>query len=146
MKILDPHLKDGVHDWRDGRRFYKEGDKLYVEGTTTLAGRFVYTTYLLSTLMSERQRGHPRQMRTELRALYGLLHRSSYLMRNLQSCKVSKKLVPQALPLMRISRCLNIENKKGTLRAGADADLAVLDHQGNVISTWVKGKVVWARN
>jgi len=41
MKILDPNLKDGVHEWRDGRRFYKEGDKLYLEGTTTLAGRYV---------------------------------------------------------------------------------------------------------
>lgn len=43
------------------------------------------------------------------------------------------------------ARCLNIENNKGTLRAGADADLAVLDHQGNVLSTWVMGKMVWAR-
>lgn len=41
MRILDPHLKDGIHAWRDGRRFVKEGDKLYLEGTTTLAGRSV---------------------------------------------------------------------------------------------------------
>lgn len=41
MKILDPHLKDGVHEWRDGKRFVKEGDKLYLEGTDTLAGRSV---------------------------------------------------------------------------------------------------------
>ncbi|KAF9012527.1 Metallo-dependent hydrolase [Cyathus striatus] len=41
MKILDPHLKDGVHDWRDGKRFVKEGDKLYLEGTTTLAGSVI---------------------------------------------------------------------------------------------------------
>ena len=40
MKILDPHLKDGVHEWRDGKRFVKEGDKLYLEGTDTLAGRY----------------------------------------------------------------------------------------------------------
>jgi len=39
MKILDPNLKDGIHDWRDGKRFLKEGEKLYVEGTNTLAGR-----------------------------------------------------------------------------------------------------------
>lgn len=39
MKILDPNLKDGIHEWRDGQRFVKEGDKLYLEGTTTLAGR-----------------------------------------------------------------------------------------------------------
>ncbi|KAL0955867.1 hypothetical protein HGRIS_002067 [Hohenbuehelia grisea] len=41
MKILDPHLKDGVHEWRDGKRFVKEGDKLYLEGTNTLAGSVV---------------------------------------------------------------------------------------------------------
>ena len=27
MKILDPNLKDGVHEWRDGRKFVKSGDK-----------------------------------------------------------------------------------------------------------------------
>ena len=41
------------------------------------------------------------------------------------------------------ARCLGLENKKGTLRPGADADLVVLDRQGNVLSTWVKGKEVW---
>lgn len=39
MKILDPNLRDGLHEWRDGKRFVKEGDKLYLEGTNTLAGR-----------------------------------------------------------------------------------------------------------
>lgn len=43
MKILDPHLHDGVHEWRDGKRFVKEGDKLYLEGTDTLAGRLVFS-------------------------------------------------------------------------------------------------------
>ncbi|KAI0667066.1 Metallo-dependent hydrolase [Trametes maxima] len=41
MKILDPSLKDGVHEWRDGKRFVKAGDKLYLEGTDTLAGSVV---------------------------------------------------------------------------------------------------------
>lgn len=41
MKILDPSLKDGIHEWRDGKRFVKEGFKLYLEGTTTLAGSVV---------------------------------------------------------------------------------------------------------
>lgn len=40
-------------------------------------------------------------------------------------------------------RCLGLENKKGTLRPGADADLVVLDRKGNVLSTWMKGKEVW---
>ncbi|KAA1472185.1 hypothetical protein DENSPDRAFT_881059 [Dentipellis sp. KUC8613] len=29
MKILDPNLKDGVHEWQDGKQFVKEGSKLY---------------------------------------------------------------------------------------------------------------------
>ena len=41
MKTLDPHLKDGVHEWRDGKCFVKEGAKLYLKGTDTLAGRCV---------------------------------------------------------------------------------------------------------
>jgi N-acetylglucosamine-6-phosphate deacetylase len=45
MKILDPHLCDGVHEWRDGIRFVKEGDKLCLEGTDTLAGRFVLKSH-----------------------------------------------------------------------------------------------------
>ena len=39
--MLDPHMKDGLHEWRDGRRLIKEGDRLYIEGTNTLAGRCV---------------------------------------------------------------------------------------------------------
>ena len=39
QKILDPHLQDGVYEWRDGKRFVKAGYKLYLEGTNTLAGR-----------------------------------------------------------------------------------------------------------
>ena len=45
------------------------------------------------------------------------------------------------------AKCLGIENKKGTLRASADADLVVLDkNDGTVLSTWVAGKKVWSRN
>jgi len=25
MKILDPHMPNGVHEWRDGRRVVKDG-------------------------------------------------------------------------------------------------------------------------
>lgn len=48
--------------------------------------------------------------------------------------------------LFPLSRCLGIENKKGTLRPGADADLVVLDRQGVVLSTWVKGKQAYTAN
>jgi N-acetylglucosamine-6-phosphate deacetylase len=33
------------------------------------------------------------------------------------------------------ARCLGIENRKGMLRAGADADMVILDRSGNVLST-----------
>lgn len=39
MSMFDPHLRDGLHEWRDGKRLVKEGVKLYIEGTDTLAGR-----------------------------------------------------------------------------------------------------------
>ena len=52
---------------------------------------------------------------------------------------------PRYLGPLLVSRCLGIENKKGSLRAGADADLVVLDRQGKVLSTWVKGKKVWEK-
>ena len=40
MKILDPNMPNGTYDWRDGRRVTKEGVRLYIEGTDTLAGRY----------------------------------------------------------------------------------------------------------
>ncbi|KAK7036417.1 hypothetical protein VNI00_011614 [Paramarasmius palmivorus] len=41
LHILDPNLQDGVHEWHHGKRLFKDGDKLYVDGTTTLAGSCV---------------------------------------------------------------------------------------------------------
>ena len=43
------------------------------------------------------------------------------------------------------NRCLGIENKKSTLRPGAHADLVVLDKQGAVLSTWIRGKQTWPK-
>jgi hypothetical protein len=42
MKFLDPNLQDGVYEWQDGRRIEKKGESLYLEGTTTLAGRYIF--------------------------------------------------------------------------------------------------------
>lgn len=78
-------------------------------------------------------------------------------MRDLEPGKVSIGVVSYATFVRRAGRscfvilapfhrCLGIENKKGSLRAGADADLVVLDRRGKVLSTWVKGKKVWERN
>jgi N-acetylglucosamine-6-phosphate deacetylase len=65
-------------------------------------------------------------------------------MRNFQSREVSPAFSCSVGPADGYAnRCLGIENKKGTLRPGADADLVVLDRQGNVVSTWVKGRQVW---
>ncbi|KAF9268588.1 Metallo-dependent hydrolase [Marasmius fiardii PR-910] len=112
MKILDPNLHDGVHEWRDGKRFVKEGEKLYLEGTNTLAGSVV-------TL--------------------------DKCVRNFS--RFTGASIGQALKCATFNpaKCLGIENKKGTLRPGADADLVVLNREGKVESTWVKGKQVWKR-
>ncbi|KAI0263857.1 Metallo-dependent hydrolase [Gloeopeniophorella convolvens] len=113
MKILDPHLKDGVHEWRDGKRFVKEGVKLYLEGTDTLAGSVV----TLDTCVRNFSR--------------------------FTGCSLGEAI---KCATFNPARCLGIENRKGTLRPGADADLVVLDRSGNVLSTWVRGKEVWRKD
>lgn len=88
-------------------------------------------------------------MCSELFALYGLLPRRGDQVRDVQPCKVRlTEFLDMRVAADRESsrdRCLGIENKKGTLRPGADADLVVLDRKGNVLSTWVKGKEAWRK-
>ncbi|ORY34266.1 N-acetylglucosamine-6-phosphate deacetylase, putative [Naematelia encephala] len=38
QSIMDPNLPDGVHDWRPGVKFRKEGHRVVIDGTNTLAG------------------------------------------------------------------------------------------------------------
>ncbi|KIK94768.1 carbohydrate esterase family 9 protein [Paxillus rubicundulus Ve08.2h10] len=112
MKILDPHLKDGIHEWRDGRRFYKEGDKLYLEGTTTLAGSVISLDKCVRNFA------------------------------RFTGCSLGEAI---KCATFNPAKCLGIENKKGSLRGGADADLIILTRQGEVLGTWVKGKLVWEK-
>jgi len=113
MKILDPNLKDGVHEWRDGKRFVKEGVKLYLEGTNTLAGSVVTLDTCVRNFVK------------------------------FTGCSLGEAI---KCATFNPARCVGIENKKGTLRAGADADLIVLNRDGVVLNTWVKGKEVWSRS
>ncbi|KAI0062403.1 Metallo-dependent hydrolase [Artomyces pyxidatus] len=113
MKILDPHLKDGVHEWRDGKRFVKEGVKLYLEGTDTLAGSVV----TLDTCVRNFSR--------------------------FTGCSLGEAI---KCATVNPAKCLGIENSKGTLRPGADADLVVLSRRGDVLSTWIRGKEVWKKS
>lgn len=112
MSFLDPHLPDGPHDWRDGRRVFKKGDKLVIDQTDTLAGSVV----TLDTCIRN----------------FSLF----------TSTPLGKSLLCATL---NPARCLGIEERKGTLRAGADADLVVLDWEGRPLQTWVAGRRVWAK-
>ncbi|KAK7465438.1 N-acetyl-glucosamine-6-phosphate deacetylase [Stygiomarasmius scandens] len=112
MKILDPNLSDGIHEWRDGKRFVKEGDKLYLEGTNTLAGSVVTLDKCVRNFS------------------------------RFTGCPLGEAI---KCATFNPAKCLGIENKKGTLRPGAHADFVVLDRQGHVLSTWVKGKKVWMK-
>jgi N-acetylglucosamine-6-phosphate deacetylase len=44
---------------------------------------------------------------------------------------------------LRPARLLGVERKYGTLRAGARADLVVLDAEGGVLETWIGGRRVY---
>ena len=113
MKILDPHLHDGIHEWRDGKRFVKEGDKLYLEGTDTLAGSVVTLDKCVRNFV------------------------------RFTGCSLGEAI---KCVTYNPAKCLGIEDRKGTLRSGADADFVVLDRKGYPVSTWVKGGRVWARD
>ncbi|KAF8590850.1 carbohydrate esterase family 9 protein [Ramaria rubella] len=110
MPILDPHLKDGIHPWRDGRRLVKQGVRLYVEGTETLAGSVVSLDICVRNFSQ------------------------------FTGCTLGQAI---KCATYNPAVCLNIANRKGTLRPGADADLVLLDEKGYVKSTWVSGKKVW---
>ena len=47
---MDPNLPDGVHDWRPGLKFRKEGYRVVIDGTSTLAGSCSPMPYLLRNL------------------------------------------------------------------------------------------------
>ncbi|KAF8505357.1 Metallo-dependent hydrolase [Hysterangium stoloniferum] len=111
MPMLDPHLPDGLHDWRDGRHLVKEGVKLYIEGTDTLAGSVVTLDTCVRNFV------------------------------DFTGCTLGEAI---KCATYNPAACLGIENQKGTLRPGADADLVVLDSIGNVKATWVAGKKVWS--
>lgn len=73
MIILEPHLHDGMHEWRDRKPFEKEGDKLYFEGTDTLVGRYVSCPCVIPFARSHclHQRGDSEQVRAQFLALHG---------------------------------------------------------------------------
>lgn len=49
---MDPTLPDGVHDWRPGVRFHKEGYRVVIEGTDTLAGSCSPMPYCIRNLVA----------------------------------------------------------------------------------------------
>ncbi|KAH7107077.1 Metallo-dependent hydrolase [Auriculariales sp. MPI-PUGE-AT-0066] len=109
--MLDPNLPDGAYEWRYGKRLVKDGHKLYIEGTDTLAGSVIPLGACIRNF-------------------------ALFTGATLAETIVCATLHP--------ARCLGIENRKGTLRPGADADLAVFDRDGFVRATWARGRQVWA--
>ena len=108
---------------------------------------------VLTRAHSVSQRGDFEQVRAQLLALHGLLARRGDQVRDVQPGKVSAitAFLPRHLYFFVRNvtdvgtRCLGIEDRKGSLRPGADADLVVMDPSGNILSTWVKGKEVWTK-
>lgn len=133
MKILDPNLKDGVHEWRDGKRFVKSGDKLYLENTDTLAGRCVPLLPSSGVPLVD-----PASSSCSVVTLDKCVRNFS----RFTGCSLGEAI---RCATYNPAKCLGIEHKKGTLRPGADADLVVLDRKGKVLSTWVGAREVWTK-
>lgn len=68
-----------------------------------------------------------------------------YCIRNL--CSFTGTTLPKALLTATLHPALllggEIAKQKGQLKEGMDADLCVMDWEGNVKSTWVMGNEVW---
>jgi len=111
---------------RDAATPVKEGFKLYFEGTDTLAGRWVsrVSDAIRSNLLVD--------------SAYACVRSFS----RFTGCSLGEAIKCVTFNPM---RCLGVENRKGTLRPGADADLVILNRSGNVLSTWVRGKEVWQK-
>ncbi|ORY85960.1 hypothetical protein BCR35DRAFT_277635 [Leucosporidium creatinivorum] len=52
MSLMDPRLPDGKHEWRDGRYIVRDGLRLYIEGTSTLAGSAISLDHCVRNLAS----------------------------------------------------------------------------------------------
>lgn len=112
QSILDPNLPDGVHDWRPGVKFYKEGYRVVIDGTDTLAGSCSPMPYLIRNLVS-------------------------FTGTNLPKALLTATFHPAQLLGGEVAR------RKGQLKEDMDADLCIIDWEGEVVSTWVMGKEVW---
>lgn len=110
--IMDPNLPDGVHNWRPGVQFRKEGSTVYINETNTLAGSCAPLSLCLRNL-----------------------------------CKFAGVSLPKALLSATLHPALmmggEVARRKGQLKEGFDADLCVLDWEGNVLSTWIMGVEAW---
>lgn len=109
---MDPNLPDGVHYWRPGLQFRKEGYRVVIDGTDTLAGSCSPMPYCIRNL-----------------------------------CSFTGTPLPKALLTATLHPALllggEIAKRKGQLKEGMDADLCIMDWEGNVKSTWVMGNEVW---
>lgn len=64
-------------------------------------------------------------------------------MNSLLDCSIVQAIEAASL---KPAQCLNIENAKGTLDFGADADFILLDDDLNVLSTWIAGDCVYTHD
>lgn len=121
--ILDPNLPDGVHQWRPGFAFRKEGLRVVLEGTNTLAGRYVPNSD------SSDNSAIPFEQ-----CVQNLSHWAGITFPEALVCATYH-------PAQMLGG--EIAAQKGRLEIGCDADMVVFGWDGKVRSTWIMGKEVY---
>ncbi|WVQ77016.1 N-acetylglucosamine-6-phosphate deacetylase [Cryptococcus sp. DSM 104548] len=131
QSIMDPEAPDGVIDWRPGLKFRKEGLKVLVDGTNTLAGSAAPLAPLIKNLSSFASIPLP------LAILSATRHPADCLGLNLDRDSHLD------LEAGAGGGGVGVGGRKGRLEEGWDADLCVMDWEGHVRATWVGGRQVW---
>jgi N-acetylglucosamine-6-phosphate deacetylase len=136
-------IADGAHVHADWLRLAAETKG---ERAILISDRIDVDASSEGWLGAERMRSDGVAWRLPDGRLAGSLLRLDAAIRNAQEMRVMSFHDAVRACTLRPARLLGIEAERGTLRAGARADLVALDAAGSVRETWIAGRRVWPAN